>query len=186
MAADHGFTEAIVAEPTLCEAVLAHRGISSVLLRFKGEAGHASGTNALQANALHQVMHWGANALALVDAEATSRFGGLTGLRFNIGKVEGGIKANMIAPSAEVRFGFRPLPSHDIDGLHERFGGCARTGALERYEETFRGSIAAHPAMSLQQKTGGWRRAISPMRWACRSATRWISGPRPRCSRRPA
>jgi len=139
LARDHGFIEAIVAEPTRCEAVLAHRGISSVLLRFKGEAGHASGANALQTNALHQVMHWGSHALALVEGEAKSRFGGLTGLRFNIGKVEGGIKANMIAPSAEVRFGFRPLPSQDIDRLHERFGGCARVGALERYEETFRG-----------------------------------------------
>ena len=139
LASDRGFNEAIVAEPTMCEAVLAHRGISSVLLRFKGETGHASGANALQANALHQVMHWGTNALALVDAEASSRFGGLTGLRFNIGKVEGGIKANMIAPSAEVRFGFRPLPSHDIDAMHLRLGSCARVGALERYEETFRG-----------------------------------------------
>ena len=139
LASEHRFTEAIVAEPTMCEAVLAHRGISSVLLRFKGEAGHASGANALQANALHQVMHWGANALALVEAEAKSRFGGLTGLRFNIGKVEGGIKANMIAPSAEVRFGFRPLPSHDIDAMHLRLGGCAHVGALECYEETFRG-----------------------------------------------
>ncbi|MDQ3159502.1 MAG: acetylornithine deacetylase, partial [Pseudomonadota bacterium] len=136
---EHRFSEAIVAEPTLCEAVLAHRGISSVLLHFKGEAGHASGANALQANALHQVMHWGANALALVDAEANARFGGLTGLRFNIGKVEGGIKANMIAPSAQVRFGFRPLPSHDIDAMHVRFGNCARVGALARYEETFSG-----------------------------------------------
>ncbi len=139
LGSEHGFTEAIIAEPTMCEAVLAHRGISSVLLKFKGEAGHASGENALQANALHQAMHWGSNALALVDGEAKSRFGGLTGLRFNIGRVEGGIKANMIAPSAEVRFGFRPLPSHDIDGLHERFGSCARPGALERYQETFRG-----------------------------------------------
>ena len=32
----------IVAEPTRCEAVLAHRGISSVLMRFAGRAGHAS------------------------------------------------------------------------------------------------------------------------------------------------
>ena len=136
---DRGFTEAIIAEPTRCEAVLAHRGISSVLLKFKGEAGHASGANALQANALHQAMRWGANALALVDDEAHARFGGLTGLRFNIGKVEGGIKANVIAPSAEVRFGFRPLPSHDIDTLHARFAACAAPGALERYEETFRG-----------------------------------------------
>jgi acetylornithine deacetylase len=38
-----------------------------------------------------------------------------------------------------VRFGFRPLPSHDIDALHLRFGACATAGALERYEEAFRG-----------------------------------------------
>ncbi|GAA5007232.1 acetylornithine deacetylase [Pseudoluteimonas lycopersici] len=139
LARDHGFSEAIVAEPTRCEAVLAHRGISSVLLRFKGEAGHASGENALVANALHQAMRWGANAMDLVESESRARFGGLTGLRFNIGKVEGGIKANVIAPGAEVRFGFRPLPSHDVDALHARFGACADAGALHRYAETFRG-----------------------------------------------
>ena len=138
LAADHGYAEAIVAEPTRCEAVLAHRGISSVLLRFKGEAGHASGAGALQASALHQTMRWGSRALDMVEAESHLRFGGLTGLRFNIGKVEGGIKANVIAPEAEVRFGFRPLPSQDVDELHTRFGACAE-GALGRYEETFRG-----------------------------------------------
>ena len=139
LAGDHGFTEAIVAEPTRCEAVLAHRGISSVLMHFRGVAGHASGANAMQASALHQAMRWGNRALDLVEAESHQRFGGLTGLRFNIGKVEGGIKANMIAPSAQVRFGFRPLPSMSIDGLHERFGTLVDAGAVERYEETFRG-----------------------------------------------
>ena len=139
LGSDHGFGEAIIAEPTRCEAVLAHRGISSVLLKFKGEAGHASGANALTANALHQAMRWGGKALDLVEAEAQSRFGGLQGLRFNIGKVEGGIKANVIAPSAEVRFGFRPLPSHDLQQLHARFRGCAAPAALAHYEETFRG-----------------------------------------------
>ena len=59
----HGFEEAIVAEPTRCEAVLAHRGISAVLMRFRGEAGHASGAGALEASALHQAMRWGARAL---------------------------------------------------------------------------------------------------------------------------
>ena len=136
---EHGFSEVIVAEPTRCEAVLAHRGISSVLLRFQGQAGHASGAAAMQASALHQAMRWGSRALDFVDSQSHQRFGGLTGLRFNIGRVEGGIKANVIAPSAEVRFGFRPLPSQDIDELHTRFGACAEPGALERYEETFRG-----------------------------------------------
>lgn len=133
----HGFDEAIVAEPTGCEAVLAHRGIASVQLDFSGEAGHASGANALTASALHQAMRWGSDALALVEAEAHQRFGGLTGLRFNIGRVEGGIKANVIAPSAQVRFGFRPLPSQDMDGLHARFRALAPESAV--YSDTFRG-----------------------------------------------
>ena len=153
LARAHGFTEAIIAEPTRCEAVLAHRGISSVLMRFKGEVGHASGAHALAANALHQAMRWGAGALEFVEGEAQSRFGGLTGLRFNIGKVEGGIKANMIAPSAEVRFGFRPLPSHDLDALHARFRACAAPGALAHYDETFRGpSLPAGDVASAEER----------------------------------
>ncbi|MEO5624568.1 MAG: M20/M25/M40 family metallo-hydrolase, partial [Dokdonella sp.] len=82
---------------------------------------------------------WGGRALDFVESQAHQRFGGLTGLRFNIGKVEGGIKANMIAPGAEVRFGFRPLPSMSIDALHDRFRGLADTDVIEHYEETFRG-----------------------------------------------
>lgn len=133
----HGFDEVIVSEPTRCEAVLAHRGIASVQMSFKGHAGHASGANALQASALHQAIRWGADALALVDAESHQRFGGLTGLRFNVGRIEGGIKANMIAPSAELRFGFRPLPSQDMDALHARFRAFAPEGT--GYEPIFRG-----------------------------------------------
>src|SRR3546814_12868665 len=79
----------------------------------------------MESNALHQAMRWGTRALDLVEGESHRRFGGLTGLRFNVGRVEGGIKANVIAPEAEVRFGFRPLPSHDLDGLHARFGGLS-------------------------------------------------------------
>lgn len=139
LARDHGFREAIIAEPTRGEAVLAHRGISAVRMAFKGQAGHASAENALRLSALHQAMRWGASALDHVEAQKHLRFGGLTGLRFNVGKVEGGIKANVIAPSAEVRFGFRPLPSQDFDALHATFRGLAGADALAEYEETFRG-----------------------------------------------
>jgi acetylornithine deacetylase len=135
----HGFDEVLVAEPTRCEAVLAHRGISSVLMQFKGRAGHASGADAMQASALHQAIRWGGRALDHVGACAHLRFGGLTGLRFNIGRVEGGIKANVIAPAALLRFGFRPLPSQDIDELHTQLRGFADPEALAGYEETFRG-----------------------------------------------
>lgn len=136
---DHGFTEAIVAEPTRCEAVLAHRGISSVEMRFQGTAGHASRAGAGDASALHQAIRWGGRALELVEAEAHQRFGGLTGLRFNIGKLEGGIKANVIAPEATLRFGFRPLPSMSFDTLHERFAAFADGQSETGYQESFRG-----------------------------------------------
>jgi len=132
------FEAVIVAEPTRCEAVLAHRGISSVLMRFRGQAGHASGGNANADSAVHQAMRWGGKALDFVQGQAHQRFGGLTGLRFNIGRIEGGIKANMIAPAAELRFGFRPLPSMDVDTLLATFRGCAEPAAAE-FSETFRG-----------------------------------------------
>jgi acetylornithine deacetylase len=132
------FDTVVVAEPTRCEAVLAHRGISSVHIAFGGHAGHASAASALGGSAVHQAMRWGSRALDLVAGETHQRFGGLTGLRFNIGKVEGGIKANVIAPSADVRFGFRPLPSMDTDELLMRFAACADTPPV-KFVETFRG-----------------------------------------------
>ncbi len=139
LARDRHFREIVVAEPTRCEAVLAHRGIASVHMKFKGTAGHASDAHALEASALHQAMRWGARTLDHVQAQSHLRFGGLTGLRFNIGRVEGGIKGNVIAPSAELRFNFRPLPSQDTDALHSAFRGFADPSSLAHYEETFRG-----------------------------------------------
>ena len=128
----------LVAEPTRAEAVLAHRGISSVLARFGGRAGHASARQSSADSALHQAIRWGQRALDHVEALAHERFGGLTGLRFNIGRIEGGIKANVIAPAAELRFGFRPLPSTDVDALLATFRAFADPAPLE-FTETFRG-----------------------------------------------
>lgn len=134
----HAFEAVIVAEPTRCEAVLAHRGISSVRMRFAGRAGHASGEQNASDSALHQAVRWSARALGHVDSLAHARFGGLTGLRFNIGRIEGGIKANVIAPTAELRFGFRPLPSMDNDALLAAFRAFADPAAVE-FTETFHG-----------------------------------------------
>ncbi len=135
----HPYEAVIVAEPTKGEAALTHRGIHSVMMRFAGHAGHASGEQKASDSALHQVMRWGDAALDFVAAQSHERFGGLTGLRFNIGRVEGGIKANMIAPSAEVRFGFRPLPTMDPDQLLRQFRTLVEPPPAE-FEETFRGA----------------------------------------------
>lgn len=128
----------LVAEPTQCRAVLAHRGIGSVLMRFAGRAGHASGRQQASDSALHQAVTWGHRALELVGSMEGEKFGGLSGLRFNIGRIEGGIKANMIAPEAELRFGFRPLPSMDSDALLQRFAALAEPDAA-LFQQTFRG-----------------------------------------------
>ena len=151
LARDHGFKDVVVAEPTRCEAVLAHRGISAVRMQFRGIAGHASAALSPDASALHQAMRWGVRALEHVEAHAAQEFGGLKGLRFNIGRVEGGIKANVIAPAAELRFGFRPLPSQSMDELHAQLRGLANESA--EYEETFRGpSLPAGDAADAENR----------------------------------
>ena len=79
-------------------------------------------------------LRWGGRALDFVEARRT-RGGGLTGLRFNVGRVEGGIKANMIAPvrscaSASVRC------RHDGCRRHAQFSAASparRAGTLRHH-----------------------------------------------------
>jgi acetylornithine deacetylase len=132
------FESVIVAEPTRCKAVLAHRGIQSVCARFAGRAGHACREQQRADSALHQAARWSAAALDFAESQSRDNFGGLHGMRFNLGRIEGGIKANVIAPDAEIRFGMRPLPSVDMDGLLERLRTLVDPPP-ETFEETFRG-----------------------------------------------
>ena len=133
------YTEAVVAEPTRGAAVLSHRGIVSAQARFRGIPGHASARRALGDSAVHRAVEWGAKALAQVRALQDQGFGVLEGLPFNLGRVEGGIKGNVIAGSCEVRFGFRPLPSQSPDALLAMFRGMAAPAHLESFAELFRG-----------------------------------------------
>lgn len=112
----HNFTQVIVAEPTQAKAVLAHRGINTAKISFYGKSGHASEPRALNDNAIHKAGKWISSALSWVE-NLTDNFDSLKGLPFNIGKVEGGIKANMIADSCELNIGFRPLPGVNGESL---------------------------------------------------------------------
>lgn len=106
----HRFAEVLVAEPTRCEAVLAHRGIGTATALFSGTGGHASAARALRDSAVHEAVRWASRALALAERSEAEETGDLRGLRLNLGALEGGVKANMIAASASVRFGVRPPP----------------------------------------------------------------------------
>ncbi len=149
------FDAVIVAEPTRSRAVLAHRGIQSVHVRFHGKAGHASAAQNPGDSALHQAVEWSHTALGFAVAQANHSFGGLRGLRFNIGRIEGGIKANVIAPEAELRFNMRPLPNMEPDRLLAQFRDMALPGT--HLQETFRGP--ALPAGDPAQAEARWREA---------------------------
>ncbi len=104
----------LVAEPTGCRAVLGHRGIGTATGTFTGVAGHASQARALVDSAVHEAVRWAGAALAAASGDD---------LRFNLGRIEGGTKANMIAAVATVRFGVRPTA--DVEGVLARLMGLA-------------------------------------------------------------
>lgn len=106
----HRFASVLVAEPTRCTAVREHRGIGTATASFVGVGGHASAARALHDSAVHAAVRWSALALAHAEASLERGDGSLRGLRLNLGAIEGGLKANMIAANATVRLGLRPPP----------------------------------------------------------------------------
>ena len=118
----------LVAEPTQAQAVLEHRGISTCTGTFYGVPGHASERRALDDSAVHNAVRWARAGLEYAEREEQATYRGLSGLRFNMGVFEGGIKPNIIAPSATLRFGFRPLPNQDSDAVMDDLHALAPTG----------------------------------------------------------
>lgn len=163
LASTHGFSEVIVSEPTKCRAVLAHRGIVSLAAKFTGVAGHASEARALEDNAVHRAVAWCDRALTMARAAKDLKFGELSGLPFNLGRIDGGIKGNIIAPSCEVRVGFRPLPSQSVDALIEQLRGMAPPAHLVELAELFRGPPlpAGAGALADEQRARGAALAAS-------------------------
>lgn len=131
------FRAVIVAEPTQCRAVVAHRGIATATGTFSGTPGHASEARVLQDSAVHQMMRWGGRALAQADAEEAREYGGLRGTRLNVGYVEGGQKPNMIAARAVCRVGVRPLPNEQPVDVMKRYQALAPDAARVTWELGF-------------------------------------------------
>jgi acetylornithine deacetylase len=135
----HGFQNAVVAEPTGCKAVLAHRGIATATIGFAGVAGHASGRNRVQSSAIHRAVRWAQRCLDYANAHQDDSFGSLVGFPFNIGRIEGGVKPNIVASSAVCRFGVRPLPARDGRKMLEALRDLAESGTVETFTFDFIG-----------------------------------------------
>ena len=117
------YEQVVVAEPTQCSAVLAHRGYMSVRGEFVGVAGHSSEPRALKDNALHKVCGWASGALSLAEVEQSVEHGGYAGICLNVGTVDGGIKSNVIADKASIKWSARLRPMDDVEDWYQRL--CA-------------------------------------------------------------
>ncbi len=135
------FEGVVVAEPTRGQAVLAHRGIGTATGRFRGVAGHASRASALEDSATHEAVRWAAAALDHAGVSAKTRHGdsALPGLRFNLGRIEGGEKPNVVAAEARVRFGVRPPPGTTPRDAIAEFQGLAPHRVRVEWEPGFFG-----------------------------------------------
>lgn len=102
------YDTAIVCEPTDAKAVTTHRGIQTYELHFVGLATHSSQLTAHDDNALHHAATWAARAIEYTHTTLPDN------LRFNIGIINGGIKTNIAASAARVRFGIRQHATTDL------------------------------------------------------------------------
>jgi len=132
------YRQVVVAEPTRCEAVLAHRGFLSVKTRFTGLPGHSSETRALSDNANHQMARWAAAALETALRYKTSETD--PGSCFNIGIIDGGTKSNVIAGNTFVHWSARLKPGDSNEEFLRMIQTCAPRSAQVEWEVPFMGS----------------------------------------------
>lgn len=133
----HRFAAALVAEPTRCAAVCEHRGIGTATAQFNGVGGHASAARALKDSAVHEAVRWASRALEYAGANEGLGDGELRGVRLNVGAIEGGLKANMIAAATTVRFGVRPPPALPPEAALERLFALAPEPARVEFARGF-------------------------------------------------
>lgn len=100
------FEEFVVSEPTGGLAVVGHRGYLSVKMTFQGVSGHTSQYQLLNASANHQAAHWTSAALTRIGQFEASVLSGQSAC-FNIGRMDGGIKNNMVADQCLVTWSAR-------------------------------------------------------------------------------
>jgi len=131
------FDQVIVAEPTSCEAVLAHRGFLSVKTRFHGVPGHSSEARALCDNANHQMALWAAAAVQLAREKKHSELD--PGTCMNIGIIDGGSKSNVIAGSAFVHWSARLRPGESNEEFLHEIQACVPAETRVDWEVPFAG-----------------------------------------------
>lgn len=117
------FHQVIVAEPTMMRATFSHRGYLSVFCDFSGEGGHSSSARTLSDSAIHRFGIWLNRALAIAANERKTEDD--PGVCFNVGRVEGGEKNNMIAEAISVSWSARVPPGSSSKAIYQQMQAAA-------------------------------------------------------------
>lgn len=133
--ANRRFEHVVVCEPTRCEVATAHRGYLSVKGRFTGIAGHSSEGRALADSAIHRMARWAGAALDHCQREFDE--GRPTG--FNLGRVSGGTKSNVIAGEAELHYSARLGPGQSNEELLAELSGLGGAEQCANWHVPFSG-----------------------------------------------
>ncbi len=136
---------ALIAEPTQCQAVTAHRGYASAKVSFAGKAGHSSEPRALQDNSIHQASRFLNAAQALASRylqQSHPLYPSLSGICLNAGSISGGLKNNIIAEYTQLSFGCRPLPGQSAGNLLNEIKALADAENIINWQ-----ILAADPAL---------------------------------------
>ena len=113
-----GFKQVVVAEPTMMQATFSHRGYLSVFCDFLGDGGHSSSARTLGDSAIHRMGAWLNRAMGIATAVRKNEKD--PGVCFNVGRVEGGEKNNMIAEKVSVSWSARVPPGSSSEDLYQQ------------------------------------------------------------------
>lgn len=139
LAAQPEYKLALIAEPTQCQGVAAHRGYLSATVQFSGQPGHSSEPRALQENAIHQCSRYLVKLQQLAGEHLQTihpDYPQLRGICLNAGKISGGTKNNIIADQAELSFGSRPLPGQSSEALLSSYQQIDNAGGSYSHWQT--------------------------------------------------
>jgi len=121
----------VVGEPTRMRAVVAHKGKVSFRIHFRSQSAHSS-----MAPRAVSAIEYAANAIAdlyayqatLADDAHDARFP-ITHASINVGRIEGGVSVNVVAPTCSFDGEIRALPEQDLEELLLPVRQCVRDAA---------------------------------------------------------
>lgn len=125
---------AIIGEPTQMKPIRMHKGIMMEHIRVQGVAGHSSnpalGNNAMET--MHEVMGELMRYRQALASRHTDAGFEISIPTLNLGCIHGGDNPNRICGSCELEFDLRPLPTMDIDSLHQEIDTLLKPIAKNR------------------------------------------------------